>query len=128
MAVSSASLGDSRVSEPPPLNPQQDRRAVRWLQVWLEAGREGQVFTYTNPQALELGCGDLVQVRLRGQRHIGLVVELLNAPPLELSSRQLQPIESLHQSAAVDPGWQQLIEVVALLRLRVLQVVVATAV
>ena len=113
MTVSSASLGDSRASEPPPLNPQQDRRAAEWLQVWLEAGREGQVFTYTNPRALELGCGDLVQVRLRGQRHIGLVVELLNEPPPELSSRQLQPIESLHQPAAVDPGWQQLIQTVA---------------
>ena len=113
MAVSSASLDDSRTSGPQLLNPQQDRRAVRWLQVWLEAGREGQVFTYINPQALELGCGDLVQVRLRGQRHIGLVVELLNEPPVELSNRQLQPIESLHQPAAVDPSWQQLIEAVA---------------
>ena len=113
MAVSSASLGDSRASEPQPVNRQQDRRAVGWLQVWLEAGREGQVFTYSNPLALELGCGDLVQVRLRGQRHIGLVVELLNAPPVELSSRQLQPIESLHQPAAVDPHWQHLIEAVA---------------
>ncbi|MEN9860177.1 MAG: primosomal protein [Cyanobacteriota bacterium] len=95
------------------MNPEQDRRDARWLQVWLEAGREGQVFTYGNPEALELCCGDLVQVRLRGQRHIGLVVELLNAAPVELSSRQLQPIEALHQRAAVDPQWQVLIEAVA---------------
>jgi len=113
MAVSSASLGDSRASESPSLNPEQERRAAQWLQVWLEAGREGQVFTYTNPQGLELGCGDLVQVRLRGQRHLGLVVELLNEPPPELSSHQLQPIEALQQPAAVDPHWQQLIEAVA---------------
>jgi len=113
MAVSSASLGDSRASESPSLNPEQERRAAQWLQVWLEAGREGQVFTYTNPQGLELGCGDLVQVRLRGQRHLGLVVELLNEPPPELSSHQLQPIEALQQAAAVDPHWQQLIEAVA---------------
>ena len=48
------------------MNPEQDRRDARWLQVWLEAGREGQVFTYGNPEALELCCVDLVQVRLRG--------------------------------------------------------------
>ena len=35
-----------------------------WLDVWLEAGREGRSFTYGNPQGLLLGAGDLVQVRL----------------------------------------------------------------
>ena len=95
------------------LNPEQDCRAISWIQVWLEAGREGQVFTYSNPQALPVGCGDLVQVRLRGQRHIGLVVELLNSPPERLNEQQLQPIESVHQRAAVDRHWQQLIEHVA---------------
>lgn len=95
------------------LNPAQDCSAIAWLQVWLEAGREGQVFTYSNPQALAVGCGDLVQVRLRGQRHIGLVVELLNSPPDGLTDKQLQPIEALHQRAAVDRHWQQLIEHVA---------------
>ena len=95
------------------LNPEQDCKAITWLQVWLEAGREGQVFTYSNPKALAVGCGDLVQVRLRGQRHIGLVVELLNSPPDGLTNKQLQPIEALHQRAAVDHHWQQLIEHVA---------------
>ena len=95
------------------LNPAQDCSAIAWLQVWLEAGREGQVFTYSNPEALAVGCGDLVQVRLRGQRHIGLVVELLNSPPDGLTDKQLQPIEALHQRAAVDRHWQQLIEHVA---------------
>lgn len=95
------------------LNPEQDCKAITWLQVWLDAGREGQVFTYSNPQALAVGCGDLVQVRLRGQRHIGLVVELLNSPPDDLTDKQLQPIEALHQRAAVDRHWQQLIEHVA---------------
>ena len=95
------------------LNPAQDCSAIAWLQVWLEAGREGQVFTYSNPRALAVGCGDLVQVRLRGQRHIGLVVELLNSPPDGLTDKQLQPIEALHQRAAVDRHWQQLIEHVA---------------
>ena len=106
-------MSDSRVSNAQGLNPEQDCRAISWLQVWLEAGREGQVFTYSNPQALPVGCGDLVQVRLRGQRHIGLVVELLNSPPERLNEQQLQPIESVHQRAAVDRHWQQLIEHVA---------------
>jgi len=101
------------VSNSQGLNPEQDCKAIAWLQVWLEAGREGQVFTYSNPQALAVGCGDLVQVRLRGQRHIGLVVELLNSPPDGLTDKQLQPIEALHQRAAVDRQWQQLIEHVA---------------
>ena len=106
-------MSDSRVSNAQGLNPEQDCRAISWIQVWLEAGREGQVFTYSNPQALPVGCGDLVQVRLRGQRHIGLVVELLNSPPERLNEQQLQPIEAVHQRAAVDRHWQQLIEHVA---------------
>ena len=89
------------------------RAAAPWVQVWLEAGREGQVFTYDNPQALELGCGDLVQLRLRGRRHSGLVVELLDTQPAALGERTPLPIEAVLQPAAVDPHWQQLIEQVA---------------
>ena len=85
----------------------------RWVQVWLEAGREGQVFTYANPEGLPLGVGDLVRLRLRGRRHIGLVVELLGAPPQHLEVRSLLPVEALHQSAAVDRHWQELIAAVA---------------
>ena len=84
-----------------------------WLQVWLEAGREGQVFTYANPEKLAVGCGDLVRLRLRGRRHIGLVVEQLQALPAGLEGRTIQPIEAVHQSAAVDPHWQALIAQVA---------------
>lgn len=81
--------------------------------MWLEAGREGQVFTYANPERLRLGVGDLVQLRLRGRRHIGLVVELLDALPEELRQRTVLPIEAVHQSAAVDGQWQELITAVA---------------
>jgi len=88
-------------------------RGAAWLQVWLEAGREGQVFTYANPEGLEVGCGDLVRLRLRGRRHIGLVVECLQALPAQLESLTIQPIEGMHQSAAVDPQWQTLIAQVA---------------
>jgi primosomal protein N' (replication factor Y) len=52
-----------------------------WVQVWVEAGREGQVFTYANPDPLDLASGDLVRVPLRGRRHVGLVVEALQQRP-----------------------------------------------
>jgi primosomal protein N' (replication factor Y) (superfamily II helicase) len=84
-----------------------------WVAVWLEAGREGQIFTYANPQALPLAIGDLVQVRLQGRRHGGLVVELLASLPAELAGRTLQPVEHRLQPAAVDAQWQQLITAVA---------------
>ena len=30
-------------------------------------------FTYANPGPVVIGVGDLVEVRLRGRRHVGLV-------------------------------------------------------
>ena len=95
------------------VSPQPPRQPALWLQVWLEAGREGQVFTYSNPAELEIGRGDLVQLRLRGQRHSGLVVDLLSQPPDDCPLEKLQPIEAVLQQAAVDPHWQRLIETVA---------------
>jgi primosomal protein N' (replication factor Y) len=89
------------------------RRVSPWLQIWLEAGREGQVFTYANPLGLAVGVGDLVRVRLQGRPHRGLVVELLPQPPAGLERSGLRPIEAVLQSAAVEPDWQQLIEAVA---------------
>jgi len=90
-----------------------DAGAETWLQVWLEAGREGQVFTYCNPGPEPVGCGDLVQLKLRGRRHVGLVVEVLSQPPTALAGKTIQAIEGMHQQAAVDPQWQTLIEAVA---------------
>ena len=95
------------------VSPQPPRQPALWLQVWLEAGREGQVFAYSNPAELEIGRGDLVQLRLRGQRHSGLVVDLLSQPPDDCPLEKLQPIEAVLQQAAVDPHWQRLIETVA---------------
>ncbi|WP_255006047.1 primosomal protein N' [Cyanobium sp. ATX 6F1] len=84
-----------------------------WLQIWLEAGREGRIFTYANPLGLPLASGDLVRLKLRGRRHVGLVVEGLERLPPELDPDRLQPVEGLHQSAAVDPHWRALLSEVA---------------
>ena len=49
----------------------------RWVQVWVEAGREGRIFTYAAPSPLDLAAGDLVTLRLRGRHQIGLVVRAI---------------------------------------------------
>jgi len=82
-------------------------------QVWVEAGREGRIFSYGNPENLPLAPGDLVRVPLRGRRQIGLVVEQLDGLPAELDPGKLLPIEAVHQRAAVDPLWQGLLQQVA---------------
>jgi len=84
-----------------------------WLQIWLEAGREGRVFTYANSAETPAGIGDLVRVRLQGRLHTGLVVEALDQLPASLSGKTIQPILAIWQRAAVDPQWQGLIESVA---------------
>ncbi|MEB3308156.1 MAG: primosomal protein N' [Cyanobacteriota bacterium] len=84
-----------------------------WLDIWLEAGRDGRVFTYRNPEGLSIGIGDLLQVRLQGRRHSGLVVGLPAACPEGLNPERLLPIERVLQPAAVAPQWRALIEAVA---------------
>ncbi|MCP9899940.1 primosomal protein N' [Cyanobium sp. Cruz CV13-4-11] len=84
-----------------------------WLEVWLEAGREGRTFTYANPEALGIGVGDLVRVRLQGRPHTGLVVATAMACPAAMEGRPLLPVEAVLQSAAIDPHWQALLEQVA---------------
>jgi len=88
--------------------------AAPWLQVWLEAGREGQVFTYANPSQLATGPGDLVRVRLKGRLHTGLVVGTASERPPGLTDKAIQPLESVLQPAAVDPHWRRLMETVAI--------------
>ncbi len=90
-----------------------DQCPPSWVEVWVEAGREGRVFTYANPAALPLGPGDLVRLRLRGRHHIGLVVRCCAKPPPDLDPSRVLPVEGLHQSAAVDPRWQAVLEAVA---------------
>ena len=83
------------------------------LEVWLEAGREGRVFTYANPEALILAAGDLVRVQLQGRLHAGLVVAALNHCPTHLAGKTLKPVLAPLERAAVDPDWQALITEVA---------------
>ncbi|KEF43239.1 MAG: primosomal protein N' [Cyanobium sp. CACIAM 14] len=84
-----------------------------WLEVWLEAGREGRTFSYANPQGLAIGVGDLVRVRLQGRPHTGLVVATPSDRPAALEGRAALPVEAVLQSAAIDPLWQGLLEAVA---------------
>ncbi|MFN7678558.1 MAG: DEAD/DEAH box helicase, partial [Cyanobacteriota bacterium] len=84
-----------------------------FLDVWVEAGREGRVFTYSNPEGMPLAPGDLVEVRLQGRRHAGLVVGCRSACPASLAGKTLQPVLAILERAAVHPRWQQLIGAVA---------------
>ena len=83
------------------------------MEVWLEAGREGMTFTYANPGPESIGVGDLVAVRLRGRRHIGLVQAVHQRLMPELDASRILPVERLVQPAAVDPAWRELIARVA---------------
>ena len=78
-----------------------------YAQVWVEAGREGQVFTYANAAGLDLAPGDLVQVPLRGRRHTGLLVSLLEACPPEVPVAVVQPIAARLEPLALDGPWQR---------------------
>jgi len=83
------------------------------VEIWLEAGREGRVFTYANPDGLALAAGDLVQVRLQRRLHGGLVVAGLRDCPGDLAAPSLQPVLALLERAAVHPDWQNLMAEVA---------------
>jgi primosomal protein N' (replication factor Y) len=85
----------------------------RLVDVWLEAGREGRVFTYQADPDLRLQPGDLVRVPLRNRMMHGLVV---GCPMQTISAdRQavLQPVEALLQRSAVPTGWRQWLDGVA---------------
>ena len=102
----SRSLGEAT---PPGSHPE----AQPWIQVWLEAGPEGRVFTYANPDGWAVGPGDLVRVRLQGRAHTGLVIAAEAQRPAALEGKAVQPVEGLVQRAAIDPRWQGLVEAVA---------------
>ena len=82
--------------------------------MWLEAGREGQVFTYGLTAAQHVWPGDLVRVRLRGRPLHGLVVATreVSAESAEAPKRCLA-VEEMVQREAVASEWREWIESVA---------------
>ena len=83
------------------------------VDVWLEAGREGRVFTYRADPDLRLQPGDLVRVPLRNRTMHGLVVGCpVQAIPADRQA-VLQPVEALLQRAAVPTDWRQWLDGVA---------------
>ena len=83
------------------------------VEVWLEAGREGRVFTYSADSALGLQAGDLVRVRLRGRALHGLVVARDSSSLDSTVPGKMQAVEALVQRAAVDSQWRLWMEGVA---------------
>ena len=81
------------------------------VDVWLEAGRDGRTFTYSDSKQLNVRLGDLVQVSLRGRRIQGLVTAQRTQP--EDETRPLQPVEALLQPAAVGESWRLWLEEMA---------------
>ena len=74
------------------------------VDVWLEAGPQGRVFSYRAEPALALKSGDIVRVRLRGRAMNGLVVDC-RSPQAADTLSALRPVEALLQRAAVDASW-----------------------
>ena len=81
------------------------------VDVWLEAGRDGRIFTYCDRKQLNVRLGDLVQVSLRGRRIQGLVTACRTQP--EDENRPLQPVEALLQPVAVGQAWRLWLEEMA---------------
>ncbi len=99
------------------------------MDVWLEAGREGKCFTYSDRNNLGAQLGDLVLVRLKGRPIHGVVVarrsfpskgnkalsDELNKQSCELRSEHpLQEVQAVVQSAAISPEWREWIEAMAI--------------
>ena len=81
------------------------------VDVWLEAGRDGRTFTYSDGKQLNVRLGDLVQVSLRGRRMQGLVTAC-RRPSVD-EKHALQPVEALLQQAAVGQSWRSWLEEMA---------------
>ena len=77
----------------------------------MEAGREGRLLSYDASGIPDLQPGDLVQVRLRGRLHTGLVSAESSAAPPGVA---LEPVLQRLETAAVDQHWQALLQQVAL--------------
>ena len=83
--------------------------------VWLDAGRDGQVFTYGLLSPTQASPGDLVRVRLRGRPHHGLVVAVRAVDSISSEDlSRLRGVEETVQLQAVAYQWRTWIESVAL--------------
>ena len=83
------------------------------VDVWLEAGREGRVFTYRADPDLRLQPGDLVRVPLRNRMMHGLVVGCpMQTIPADRQTL-LQPVVALLQRSAVPTEWRKWLDGVA---------------
>ena len=83
--------------------------------VWLDAGRDGQVFTYGLLSPTQASPGDLVRVRLRGRPHHGLVVAVRAVESISSEDlSRLRGVEETVQGQAVASQWRTWIESVAL--------------
>ncbi len=93
------------------------------VDVWLEVGRNGRLFTYADGHNLGVDLGDLVLVSLRGRKMHGLVVARRNSlkslPGKKLAEEQspcpksLNDVQAVVQRAAVEPLWREWLDVIA---------------
>ncbi len=88
------------------------------VDVWLEIGRQARCFTYLDKKNLDVGLGDLVLVRLRGQPRHGLVIARRLRSPLEnrdsiKQTSSLLEVEAIIQPSAVDAKWREWVEEIA---------------
>ncbi|NBP31660.1 MAG: primosomal protein N' [Synechococcaceae bacterium WBA_2_066] len=80
------------------------------VNVWVEAGREGLLLTYSHGDCPALQKGDLVRVKLRGRLHNGLVYSVNAEPPEGLA---LEPVLERLENAAINERWLDLLVAVA---------------
>ena len=86
--------------------------------IWLHVGREGRCFSYQDGNNLEIDLGDVVTVRLKGQRMQGLVVKKMKknitSTHQNLNNFSLNNVETLVQKAAIKKEWREWLEEIAL--------------
>nr|AUG32840.1 primosomal protein N' (replication factor Y) [Paulinella longichromatophora] len=76
-----------------------------YLDIWIDAGHKGQIFTYKNSKILQISIGDLVKVSLREYPHSGIVVKGRNKIPKGLDDSSIKSIEELLEATTIDPNW-----------------------
>ncbi len=83
---------------------------IKQIDVWLDVGRTGRCFAYQDGNELGAGVGDIVLVQLKRRPMHGLVVGIEH----RTKKIELANIEGILQKAAVESGWKEWLETVAL--------------